>query len=383
MPRAGFLLLLLGGVAACGDGGPATGSALRFAAARTDLGTIFQYDEVPFALPFAVEGDAPVRIDLLDTSCGCTDVRLVVDGETLLWAERKGGPAQQAGGGEEEGEEEDESLTAKADRLIELPPGARGEVIGTFRAERRLGERIVAVTLAGSMLNSPSKAEIRTTILPVFEVAKDAGNFGTVQQTALLESGVAREIEVRAPRPFQVRQWRDVPDGIAIEAIGEAEPAGLQVLQRLRVRMLPHLAVGPPKLAQVSGETDLGRPLVLTLSWRVVGPAIYAPDHRLQFMGVTNARDHVQQVKIRPSDAGRNLPEPRLEILGEAAAVLEAAIEPLAATATEPAGWLARLRLPQGTAAGVYNGTLSFSYPEGSGIATWTMVVHARVQEAR
>lgn len=368
-------LLLLPLVLVAGCGGSAAGSALRFADARTDLGTIYQHEERVFSLPFTLEGDAPVRIDLIDTSCGCTDVRLVVNGETLLWAERKGAaPKPDAA---------DESLTAKADRLIELPAGTRGEVMGTFRAENKLGERVVAVTLAGSMLNSPAKTEIRVNILPVFDFPKDAASFGTLLQSALGDGGLSRDIAIKAPREFRVKQWRNVPEGVSVELLEGATPAGEQVVQTLRVRLAPGLPIGPPKQYTFTGETDLNAPLEMVVSWRIVGPAVYYPDHRVQFINVQNGREHTQQVKIRPFDAKTSLPEPRVELLGETAGVLTASVEPLPASGTDPAGWLARIKLPQGTAPGVYNGTLRISYPDGSGLTPWEMVVYARVQEAR
>lgn len=376
MRRAVALFAAAFCAAGCGGGADAAGGgALRFERARTELGTLYGHEERPFSVPFTIEGDGPVRVDLIDTSCGCTDVRLVVDGEALLYAERAEPAAPDP-------EAEDRSLTARAERLIELAPGTRGEILGTFRAERKLGERLVVLTVAGSMLNSPAKTEVKVTILPTFELPKDAGSFGTVLQSALGKDGLAREFEVRAPRAFRVQQWRDVPEGISIEALDGAIESDGRIVQRFRLRLLPTLPVGTPKLGQIVGLTDLGPPLEVTLAWRIVGPATYAPE-RVQFMNVRNGREHVQQVKIRPTDAARPLPEPTLELLGEVAALCSVALEPLPAAGAEPAGWLAKVRLPQGSAPGVYNGTLRISYPAASGLAPWEMVVYARVQEAR
>jgi hypothetical protein len=379
--RPGWILVL----AASACGGADGGSALRFETSRLDLGTMFQYDEKVFSLPFTIEGDAPVRIEVLDTSCGCTDVRLVVNGEVLLQAEKRSHaapPSQDPGT-----EEEDEGLTASAgEREIVLKPGTRGEVLGTYRPERRLNHQVVGVTIIGDMLNSPARAEIHAFLKPVFVLEKDAASFGTVLQEAVDGGRVVREFSVQAARAFSVKLWKNVPEGVAVELVeGSAVPVGdgPEVVQTVRVRLLPGLPIAQLRQFAISGDTSLGAPLGFVVAWRVVGPVTYAPDHLIQFLNKSNAREHEFVVKVRPSLDGITLPAPKAELLGGVAEVLRTEVSSLAASPDGRQGWLIRVTLPQGTTAATYQGTLRISYPDGSGITPWEMVVNARVQEPR
>lgn len=372
--------LLLLGATACGGGADA-GASLRFETSRLDLGTMHQYEEREFVLPFRVEGSGAIRVDVLDTSCGCTDVRLVVNGETLLQAEKDhGAPAP-------EKPEDDEGLSASAgDRKIEIPAGASGEVRGTYRPEQRLNDQIVTVTIAGSMLNSPAKTQIHALVKPAFELARDAGNFGTMRESALKAGEIPREFTVRAPAAFTVKYWKNVPDNLLVESVpGPAEPApdGEGVLQKFRLRLQPSTAVGTTQI-RITAVTSLGpAPLEVDVAWRVLGRVVYAPEHLVQFQSKTNDRDHEVVVKIRPSSEEEHVPEPTAEFLGETAGILTAAVEPLAKSDQGLAGWLLRVKLPQGTPAGVYKGTLRISYPAAPGIAAKEMTAYARVQEPR
>jgi len=379
--RPGWILVLA--ASACSGG--VSGSALRFETTRLDLGTMFQYDEKIFSLPFAIEGDAPVRIFVLDTSCGCTDVRLVVNGEVLLHAEKQSHatpPGQDTGT-----EEDEEGLTASAgDREIVLKPGTRGEVLGTYRPDRRLNHQVVGVTITGDMLNSPARAEIRAFLKPVFVVEKDAASFGTVLRDTVDDGRAVREFPVQAARAFSVKLWKNVPEGVAVELVeGSAVPVGdgPEMVQTVRVRLLPGLPIAQLRQFAITGDTSLGAPLGFVVSWRVVGPVTYAPDHLVQFLNKSNAREHDCVVKVRPSLEGVTLPEPKAELLGGVAEVLRSEISSLAASPEGRQGWLIKVILPQGTAAGAYQGTLRISYPDGSGITPWEMVVNARVQEPR
>lgn len=374
--------LLLLGAAAC-SGGADAGASLRFETSRLELGTMHQFEEREFILPFRIEGSGAVRVDVLDTSCGCTDVKLVVNGEVLLQAEKDhSAPAH-----EPEQAEDDQGLSATAgDRKIELAAGTVGEVRGTYRPEKRVNDQIVTVTIAGSMLNSPAKSQIHAFVKPAFAVAGDAGNFGTLRESVLKAGELTREFTVLAPAAFQVKFWKNVPANLLIESVpGPAEPApgGEGMLQKFRLRLQPSTAVGTEQIL-ITAETSLGpAPLEVKVAWRVLGPVVYAPDHRVQFHSKTNDRDHEVLVKIRPSSAEEIVPEPKAEMLGETAGILKVAVEALAASDQGLAGWQLRVRLPQGTPAGVYNGTLRITYPAAPGIAAKEMTAYARVQEPR
>ena len=362
--------LLLLGATACGGGADA-GASLRFETSRLDLGTMHQYEEREFVLPFRVEGSGAIRVDVLDTSCGCTDVRLVVNGETLLQAEKDhSAPAP-------EKPEDEQGLSASAgDRKIEIPA----------RAEKRTNDQIVTVTIAGSMLNSPAKSQIHAFVKPAFEVAGGAGNFGTLRESVLKAGEIPKEFTVLAPAAFTVKFWKNVPANLLVEAMpgpAEAAPDGAGVLQKFRLRLLPATAVGTTQIL-ITAETSLGpAPLEVPVAWRVLGRVVYAPEHLVQFMSKPNDRDHEVVVKIRPSSKEEAVPKPTAEFLGETAGVLKVAVEPLTESDQGLAGWLLRVKLPKGTPAGVYKVTLRISYPAASGIAAKEMDAYARVQEPR
>lgn len=367
---ARWLPLLL--LAACGD--PPAGSALRWEQARLDLGTISQWEEREFTLPFRVEGDAPLRVDSLEVSCGCTDVRLVMDGEVVLSAEQAHGAAAPAAG------EQEQPLTARAgDETILLPPGSAGEVRGTYHAENRLREQIVQITLVGSMLNSPARAEVGVRVLPQFTVEPAQAVFGTQVDADLRAAPVAVEVVARSARPFRFGGWTRVPPGLRIEEVGEG---GEAAEHRLRLTLDASAPRGVVE-QMVSGGTSLGRPLEVLVSWRVVGPATYAPEQRVQFVPVPFGEEARRGVRIRPSKPGGELPRPRAEILGAAAAAVSTEVEPLPAEGELPAGWLVRCILAAETEPGVLNGTLRISYPDGADVETHEMTVNVRVQEPR
>lgn len=351
------------------------GSALRFEHERLDLGTLRQYGEQTFVLPFRVEGDAPVRIDSLEVSCGCTDVSLVVDGAVLLLAES----AAHAGDAAQPTDEE--PLTAHAgEREISLAAGVRGEVRGTYRPERRLNEQVVSIFLRGSMLNAPARAELRAMIEPVFVVEPNPVVFGTMVDSSLRAQAQTREVVVRGAAPFTLKGWQQVPEGLRIEDLGEVASDGSAAGRARRYRLTlddraPHGVVQQ----LVSAGTDLGADLQLVVAWRVVGPATYAPEQRVSFMQVPFGREHVRSVKVLPSLPEIVLPEPRAEILGEAGKLLRVRVEPLAAES----GWLVRCTLPPETQPGAATGTLRISYPADAGLPTQELIVNLRVQEPR
>jgi hypothetical protein len=373
MRKAAALVLLLP-LGACG--GEPAGSALRWEQERLDLGVLHQWDEREFSLPFRIEGDAPVRLDALDVSCGCTDVSVVADGRIVMQAEKeKGAP----GGGE--GEEE-KGLTAEAgDREILLPPGARGEVRGSYHPEKRLREQVVSISLRGSMLNSPARAEVRAKVEPLFKVEPPRVVFGTQVDAELDATPAVAEVAVQAARPFTIRSWTRVPEGLRVEETAPPE-GGDGALRRYRFT-LDGSAPRDTVDRVVVGSTSLGPELEILVSWRVVGPATYAPEERINFFNVPRGREHERILKIRPSKLGRALPEPRAEVLGEAGALLRVAVEPLPEEGGNAAGWKVRCVLPADAPAGACNGTLRISYPVGADLADHEMAVTIRVQEPR
>lgn len=373
------LLPLVLAAASCGGGG---GASFRFETAMLELGTMHQYEELAFSLPFVIEGSGKVNVETLDVTCGCTDVRLVVGGKILLQAEK---PAH--GAASPENPDEDAGLSAAAgEEKIELPAGTRGELLGTYRPEQRLNDQVVTVTIVGSMLNSPAKAQIHAFVKPAFVVAGNAGNFGTLRESVLRAGEQVREVTVLAPAPFEVKFWTGVPDNVLIEAVpGSAVPAsdGAGVLQTLRLRLLPNTPVGT-KQAAVSGETTLGpAPLDLLVAWRVLGRVTYAPEHLVNFQRRSNDREHEIEVKVRATSQEEPVPAPTVEFLGAVAGVLHAEVEALPKSNAGEAGWLVKVKLPKGTAAGVYQGTMRISYPADSGIPAKEMAANARVQEPR
>lgn len=369
---AALALLSLAPLAACGRGG--VGSAVRFERDHLDLGRLHQWDEVPFSMPFRIEGDAPVLLTAVEVSCGCTDVSVVVNGQVVLSAEKKPG----TGHGAAEDDQEDPGLLAEAGgREILIQPGETGEVRGRYQPERRLNEQVVAISLRGDMLNSPARAELRAFVLPLFVLDPPRLHFGTQVDDELAAAPVSLELGVRAPRKFELRGWTRVPPGLRVEDLGESLDAEGAV-RKFRFTLEPGTGLGTVESLVVAG-TDLGPDLSVLVSWRVVGPVTYAPETRVNFLKVPRGREHVRTVKLLPSKPGRAIPEPRAELTGEVAGLVRVEVERLA----EEDGWAVRCVLPADAPAGAGTGTLRISYPGGAGPADHELSVHVRVEEPR
>lgn len=334
-----------------------SGSLLRFETRRLDLGQVYQFEQREFEFPFVVEGEEPVIVTNVDHNCGCTHSEIRAD-----WLAKPG----------------EESPLYVLGR--EIPPGAKGRVVGTYDAQRRRGIKVTTITLRGDMADTPVQLEIATDNLPVFDVVPATVRFGDVVGGPSDAPRPAQEIRVVARSPFEIVEWRRLPTGLKIEPVGEGETSGPrgEWARKFRLTLGSDAPEGLLSTSAVA-STTLGIDLELIVNANVIGPISYTPPTRIAFGLPDLGEERTRTLEIRAAMDGLVIPTPTAELLGEAAAHMTAAVEVL-----EPGRTLqVKVCLPGTAPVGIYPGVLRLVYPEGSGIAPREFPISARVREKR
>lgn len=331
-------------------------SRLRFEHVEVDIGEIYQFDHRSFEFPFTVEGDEPVTVTNLDSNCGCTDARIRAD-----WLAEAGQPAP----------------TYVLGR--EIPPGAKGAVIGTFDSERKFDVKITTITLRGNMADTPVKLELHAKIRRVFDIKPPMVRFGEVLAGGGSASHPKQEIRIVAREPFEVTEWRRLPPGLLIEPVGEGEPTGyLQEWARTYRVTLGDVPEGSLQAAAIAA-TSIGADLEIPISASVIGPIKYTPNNRLAFGFPEEGEERTRTVEVLAAMDNLVIPAPIPSLSGDAAPHMRAEVEEL-----EP-GRLYRVAVTMsgGAPPGTYPGVLRLEYPEESGLAPRDFVISVRVKEKR
>ncbi|MDA1259417.1 MAG: DUF1573 domain-containing protein [Planctomycetota bacterium] len=332
-------------------------SKLRFESDRLELGEIYQFEHQEFEFPFIVDGDESVVITHIEANCGCTDGRIRADWEAK--------PGEEAPG----------YVLGR-----EIPPGARGTVIGTFDSQRYNGIKITTITIRGNMADTPQKLELHVKIRPAFDVKPPQVRFGEVLAGPGKGPRPTQDIRVVAREPFEVLEWRRLPPGLKIEPIGEGASTGYlnEWARSFRITLGGDAPEGAMQTS-AAAATSMGNDLDIMVSAMVVGPIKYTPTNRLAFGFPDQGEERTRTVEIQASMDGLEIPAPKIEIEGEAAKFLTSEVEVI------EAGRLLRVKvtMPGTTPVGSYSGALKLIYPADSGIASRDFVISARVREKR
>ncbi len=327
----------------------ASTSNLVFEVKSIDLGTTYQKHKYPLSFPFKVEGDEPIVITLLDPSCGCTDAKIKINGE--VWPLGR-----------------------------EIPAGSVGEIAAVFDAASYRRKKGSTIKIRGSAANLPDSLKLESFVLPVFELKPNPILFGDVMYGNLRDSDPEIVVEVVGMEPFEVTRWKTVPEGITIQETGEPtlDAEGKRQTRNFTFRLERNAPAGRMFKTAIA-DTTLDVPLQVTMRATITGPIQYLPEQRLSF-GIINEGETPQRlVTIKANTEQIAVPKPIVKIEGKSAAVMTTAIVEKEAGRS----YVIRVRLKEGVAFGRYPGSMTISYPEGSGIESHTFPLSATVRKRR
>ncbi len=334
-----------------------SGSRLVLEKERVDLGDVYQHKQIPVEIPFRVEGDDPIVITALQPSCGCTDVHVRAD-----WLAVEGGEAPRYVLGRD------------------IPPGAHGRIVGTFDSERRRNEKVVKVVVRGNMTNDPVQAEVRAFVHPTFDVQPVQVRFGEVLAGGLREKDPSRTVRVTAKRPFELREWTRLPEGVRVEAVGEQVPTGEreEVRQDFRVTITKDAPLGLLSGSCIAA-TDLDADLEFLVVANVVGPIAYSPSQRLAFGIFPRGQQRTRTVEMRAKTPDAPIPPFEVEVTGKAGEHAVTEVQEI-----EPGRvYRVAVTFPAETPVGSWPGQLVFRFPDDSGLDDKSLSLNARVREPR
>lgn len=332
-------------------------SQLVFEKTAIEFGQIYQFESIPFEFPFTVEGSEPVILTRVDSNCGCTDARIRAD-----WEMNAPGA--------------DPAVEKLYVYGREIPPGARGTVIGTFVSEKRFGDKSTIVTLHGNMANTPVRLDLHTTIRALFDVKPGQVRFGDVLAGAV-NGAAPQEVRVVCRSPFEVVKWKRLPPGVKVEPVGEPEATGFktETARRFLVTLGPDAPEGMLSASCIA-ETSIKMDLEIIVLANVTGPVSYTPSARIAFGMVPAGEERSRTIDLESSLPAVNLPAPTVELEGEVLKYMKATVE------TVEAGRFHRVRLTLPATlepSTVLSGLIRLKYPAESNLAPREFPISGRV----
>lgn len=328
---------------------PSSRSDLQVEKHEIDLGKVFQQHSYDVEFPFVVSGPDPILITDIASSCGCTKPAIRPDWdpdfEGEFWPLNR-----------------------------EIPAGAKGAVVAIFDANRYERVKASTITVRGNFMSKKVVLNVQAYVQPVFELKPRNLTFGELHISQLSNAEVGREIKVTGMKEFEVVRWRKVSPGLKVEEVGEANILDDGRMERtfkvIATSTLPEGRVATSLIA----ETSLGTDLELLVNGNVLGAIKYAPERRIAFGIFDQGQSRTRTVKMETT--GLVIPEPQVEVLGDAAAVMNAVVQ-----ATQ-VGKLYEIKISIGDTApaGSYNGILRISFAEASGLQKKEIVLNARIR---
>ncbi|MHC4823998.1 MAG: DUF1573 domain-containing protein [Planctomycetota bacterium] len=329
-------------------------SDLKFDYLESDLGRAYQHHTYDVEFPFLVDGPDPVVLTELDSSCGCTKVKIRPDWE--LEVEGESWPLNK-----------------------EIPAGARGAISAVFDAARYQDEKASTITVRGNFLSRKIVLGVVAQVIPVFEVAPNVVQFGEVLAGALRDEDPSKIVAVTAMKEFEIKRWKRVPPGIQIEVLEDVKKIeDGRVIKNFLLTAGKDMPEGRMS-SSVIAETDLGIDLEFLVNIDILGAVKYAPSSRVAFGIFDQGQTRRRTIKVEATRGAIKLPVPMVEIVGAAGDVMTASIE----TKTPELNYEIKLNVGKEAAAGSYNGLLKITYPEGSGIASKEIILNARIRLPR
>jgi hypothetical protein len=319
-------------------------SSLEFDFHELQLGVVREGRVVEMEFPFVVKGPDPIFFTRISTSCGCTNARIQPD-----W---------------------DSTATTTAWPLNSaIPAGAKGRVIAEFNSGSHEAEKLSTIKLTGNFISGSICLQINATVSPTFELSPTEIFFGEVSTRE-----VKKEISVSAQEPFSILRWISPLPGVHVEEIGAPVigPKGL-MLRKFSVVAAPNL---PEKrlTSILEAETSLGQSFKIRLNGASVGPVKYSPMMRVDFGIYAEGEGQMRVVTAEPVQLG--LPEPTLELAGNAADIMRVFLRP-----RDLAGpYEMEVSIDEEAPAGNYSGFLFISFPKDSGIPRKKLVLSAHIR---
>ncbi len=223
--------ILLGWAAlgACGGEPPAPG--LRFEHDLVDVGRMFAGPSLPISFPFT-NGAQEVRVERIETSCGCIAPELFLDGV-------------------------EQSLPAM------IPPGARGEVRATYRTEGYSGRKLTGLTLFGTGPGLPRQLRVDSILDSWLELEPQVLDFGAIPGDA----EVSASVRVRGRAPFRLSSLLSGSPELRVEGVPSPETGAEQ---SVRVVVLPNAEEGR-HAAFLNLAADSGFTVRLAVAFEIEG----------------------------------------------------------------------------------------------------------------
>lgn len=327
---------------------------LKFDFLEFDLGKVYQQHEYELEFPFEVVGEEDVIVTELDSTCGCTSVRIRPD-----W---------------------DPDFDGDSWPLHRpIPAGARGTIVGKFESGRYKDDKPTSITVRGNFRSRKIVLSVTAFVIPVFELDQVVLQFGQILSGALREEDPTKTIKVVAMEDFQVKRWKRVPPGVLVKHVeGSNKLADGRIETFFEITAGSDMPVGRMS-SSVIAETDLGVDLEFLVNADVVGAVKYAPSTRVAFGIFDQGKTRKRTVKVQATRTGLQLPVPSFTIVGDAAKVIQAEL----VTVEDQQHYEIKLTIGAEAAAGSYNGVLRLEYPEGSGLAQKEIVLNARIRQPR
>ncbi|MCH2112646.1 MAG: DUF1573 domain-containing protein [Planctomycetes bacterium] len=326
------------------EAGPSD-STLRFEKQTIVLGDVLQHTRTPLEFPFEVEGAAPLVITDMESSCGCTNVQLEVEGKPYVLTE----PIQ---------------------------PGSKGVLKGEFNSAEYMNDKESKITIRGNGQDMPIILRVEAFVHPMFKLTPKEARFGDIPESALHNGKtVEQTIVVSAAEPFEVKRWIHMPPGVQVVDTGKTEvhEDGVRQLRWFQVTMGEGVGKGHIYVSALA-ETTLGRNVDFVVQANIVGSVRYDPPQRITFGLMNSGQKRTRRVNLRAMLEGLELPVPRLEVIGSEVFQVEI-------TEKDPGKFLViKVHVEGDVEPGHHNAILRCHWPESTGISVEEWALKAIVR---
>ncbi len=258
---------------ASADGFAAKG--LFFPQPRQELGTLISGEVRELAFDFEIRGSGVIP-HRFQTSCGCLNVRFVIEGKAFPLHE-------------------------------ELPEDARGQLLIEWKTAGFLGEKPSTVQILGEGPGLPQTLKFTGTLEPWFELQPPILNFGMVDGT----KDEVRTVVARGPEAFRLLDIMAGMPPLEIRAVASAQ-AGLE--QQFEVVLPKGLGEEGEHRGFLQIRSDHQYPLTLPIQYEIAGPLWLKPGRRLLLGAIP--QDVVSKSVMEVGVGQGTLPKPEVHIEG-------------------------------------------------------------------
>jgi len=324
-----------------------TDATLNFSKELENLGDIFQNQEIELEFPFVVEGTKPVVVTGIDSSCGCTDAEIEIDGKPYILKDK-------------------------------IPAGTKGVVRGLFKSAQYSNEKASKITIRGNGTQMPKILQVEAFIHPIFEMSPKEARFGDLPSLVFAKENPSIELAVVAAKEFEIIRWLKMPDGITVEDTGRKEmhTDGVRQLRWFKVSLGSAIGTGHVYQSAIA-ETSLERNLEFVVQVNVFGPVRYEPDQRITFGLMDFGQSRSRRINVRTALPKLELKKPKLEIIGPDLFTPELVVK------EDGSFFVFRVHVGADAPIGHHNAVLRCTWDKESGLETKEWNVKAIVRERK